>query len=45
MSVVTVAEKKSRPRLLKIIVVAVVLAVVAISLLDLYCVIDLDGLC
>ncbi len=31
--------------LIRVAVVFIILAVVAISLLDLYCIIDLDGLC
>ena len=44
-SVSTGADKARRTRLLKFAVLGIIVIVVAISLLDLYCVIDLDGLC
>lgn len=44
-SVTTGVDKTRRTRLLKFGVLAIVAIVLAISLLDLYCIIDLDGLC
>ena len=38
-------DKTRRTRLLKFAVLGIIAIVVVISLLDLYCVIDLDGLC
>ena len=41
----TTVDKTRRTRALKFVVIGIIALVVLVSLLDLYCVIDLDGLC